>query len=184
MVDRACAMAEEHLAPVPVRLAHVRGVARAAERQSSTLAPADARTVVVAAWLHDVGYAPTVQRTGFHPVDGAQFVREAGFPNVVVSLVAHHTGAGVEAAERGLSESLACIPLPPGELLDTLTYADMTTGPDGEPIDAQERIAEILTRYGPDDPVHRAVQRSAPDLLAAVRRVESRFRAARAGQPR
>ncbi|ETB45481.1 phosphohydrolase, partial [Mycobacterium avium 10-5560] len=58
--------------------------------------------LVAAAWLHDIGYAPSVRRTGFHPLDGAEFVRSAGFGKLVASLVAFHTGAHVEASERGL----------------------------------------------------------------------------------
>jgi hypothetical protein len=51
----------------------------------------------------------------------------------------------------------------------------MTTGPDGNSTGAGERIAEILDRYGPDDPVHRAITLSAPHLTAAVARVADRL---------
>ena len=78
--------------------------------------------------------------------------------------------------ERGLAEQLATIDQPAGTaLLDALTYADMTTGPQGQFVAAADRIAEILSRYGPDDPVHRAVTRSRADLLAAVKRTEDRL---------
>lgn len=178
MVERAQAVAEERLASLTTRLAHVRGVAAAAERVTSLLTSEDASTLVAAAWLHDVGYAPTVRSTGFHPVDGALFVRGLAFPEMVVSLVAYHTGAAVEAVERGLEVDLGKIPPPSSELLDALTYADMTTGPDGDPVDADERLAEILTRYDSDDPVHRAVTRSRPELLSAVERTRQRLAAA------
>lgn len=185
MVERAQAVAEERLASLTTRLAHVRAVAAAAERVTPLLTAEEAETLVAAAWLHDVGYAPSVRSTGFHPLDGGLFVRGFGFPEMVVSLVAYHTGAAVEAAERGLEADLGKIPSPSSELLDALTYADLTTGPDGVPLSVDERIAEILRRYGPDEVVHRAVSRSAPDLLASAARVEERLaRAARAGQPR
>jgi len=98
----------------------------AAELMAAGLAAMDADAVVAAAWLHDVGYAPSVRSTSFHPVDGAVFVRAEGFPAVVVSLVAYHTGAAFEARERGLSDALAEFPEPPELLLDVLTCADMT----------------------------------------------------------
>lgn len=177
-------LAEQCLTALPQRLAHVRGVADAVGRGSAVLGAEDARTVMAAAWLHDVGYAPAVRWTGFHPVDGAWFVRDAGFSVVVVSLVAYHTGAVIEAEERGLSQQLAEFPAPPVELLDVLTFADMTTSPDGDGIGATRRIAEILTRYPDGDPVHRAVTRSAPELLAAVRRVEDRLAVSGSVQPR
>jgi hypothetical protein len=106
-------------------------------------------------------------------VDGAVFVRAEGFPAVVVSLVAYHTGAAFEARERGLSDALAEFPEPPELLLDVLTCADMTTGPDGSCVRAEDRVSEILPRYPEDNPVHRAIERSAPTLLAAVARVDA-----------
>jgi hypothetical protein len=44
--------------------------------------------MVMAAWLHDIGYAPELAVTGFHPLDGARFLRRAGADGQVVSLVA------------------------------------------------------------------------------------------------
>ena len=146
----------------------------AAELIAAGLASADAEAVVAAAWLHDVDYAPSVRRsTGFHPVDGAAFVRAEGFPAVVASLVAYHTAAVFEARERGLSDALAEFPEPPELLLDVLTCADMTTGPDGSRLRSEDRVSEILSRYPEDDPVHRAIERAAPTLLAAVARVDA-----------
>jgi hypothetical protein len=82
-----------------------------------------------------------------------------------VSLVAFHTGARIEAEERGLSSDLAAFTEPTQVPLDVLTFSDMTTDPDGVPISAPERIAEILSRYPDADPVHRAASRSAPNLV-------------------
>jgi hypothetical protein len=173
VVQRARRVAESRLAPLTTRLAHVRGVAAAAQGLVTRVDPLEADALVAAAWLHDVGYAPSVRSSGFHPVDGAVFVRAEGFPAVVVSLVAYHTGAVFEARERGLSEALAEFPQPPELLLDVLTCADMMTGPDGSPMRPEDRISEILSRYGEDDPVHRAITLSAPSLLAAVARVNA-----------
>ena len=64
--------------------------------------------------------------------------------------MAQHTGASVEAEERGLDDVLAAeFPVSDVDpfLLTALTYCDMTTGPDGSPVDVAERIAEILARY-------------------------------------
>ena len=40
----------------------------------------------------------------------------------------------------------------------------------------EERLAEILDRYPPTDPVHRAISESSEQLRAAVARVEARLR--------
>jgi putative nucleotidyltransferase with HDIG domain len=173
-VLRARVIAEQRLGSVAPRWAHVRGVAAAVELMATGLATIEVEAVVAAAWLHDVGYAPSVRRsTGFHPVDGALFVRAEGFPAVVVSLVAHHTGAVFEARERGLVDALAEFSEPPELLLDVLTCADMTTGPDGSRVRVEDRVREILSRYPEDDPVHRAIERATPTLLASVARIDA-----------
>jgi hypothetical protein len=142
----------------------------------SSLASAEERpAVVTAAWLHDVGYAPRLVVTGLHPLDGARYLRSEGWPELVVCLVAHHTGAEVEAEERGLSRELGEFDPPPEPLLDLVTTADLTTSPNGEEVDPEQRLAEIVHRYPPDDPVHRAVTRSGPSLVAADERVSRRL---------
>ena len=47
---------------------------------------------------------------------------------------------------------------------DLLCYADMTTGPDGQPLTVGTRLAEIRTRYGPDDVVTRFWEKAEPRL--------------------
>lgn len=170
LAQRARREAEARLAGQPRRLAHVRGVATAAELLSRRFDAQTADCLVAAAWLHDIGYASSVRQTGFHPLDGAKFARSTGFGELVASLVAFHTGAHAEAAERGLS-SLSAFGEPPSDVLDALTFCDLTTGPDGSPISPQDRLSDVLARYGPEDPVHRAVDAGREELLAAVRRV-------------
>ena len=107
-------------------------------------------------------------------MDGARYVRQQGQERLA-SLVAYHSGARFEAEERGLVDALAEFAPEDGPVLDALTYADMTTGPAGQRVELEERIAEILERYSPDDPVHRAVRRSHPILREAVDRTRARL---------
>jgi hypothetical protein len=44
----------------------------------------------------------------------------------------------------------------------------MTTSPRGLPVSFDERIAEIIRRYPPDDPVHRAILAGRSDLAKSV----------------
>ena len=68
----------------------------------------DADLVEAAAWLHDIGYSPDLVGTGFHPLDGARYLRDAWRASpLLCRLVANHTGALIEAEERGLAEELA-----------------------------------------------------------------------------
>lgn len=184
MGDRSPAWAR-HLAgrllaeALPRRWAHTQGVAAQARAVGPVLGW-DTELVESAAWLHDIGYAPALAVTGFHPLDGARYLRdEQDADPAVCALVAHHSGALVEAAERGLSQPLlAEFPLDAdwGELV-ALTYCDFTTGPGGERLSPEERVAEILSRYEPGSPVHRAVQTSAPSLLDQCREVTAAQRA-------
>jgi hypothetical protein len=167
---------------LPRRWAHSRGVAvRAAELRQ--ILGEDADLLVAAATLHDVGYAPRLAATGFHPLDGARFLRdEHSADERLTRLVANHSFALLEAEERGLLEVLeAEFPLLEDRLLvDALVYCDMTTTPDGERTTADARVAEILSRYGEDSIVGRFIRRAAPEIFAAVGRIEASL----AGQPR
>ncbi|MFB6556283.1 HD domain-containing protein [Streptomyces sp. NPDC056405] len=167
---------------LPRRWAHSRGVAARAAEVMRILGE-DADLLISAATLHDVGYAPHLAITGFHPLDGARFLRdELGADERLIRLVANHSFALLEAEERGLREELATeFPLLDDPLLvDALVYCDMTTTPDGGRTTAQERVAEIIDRYSADSVVGRFIRRAAPEIFAAVGRVE----AALAAQPR
>lgn len=127
-------------------------------------------SVVSAAWLHDIGYSPDLGVSGFHPLDGARFLQSVDCPDEVVALVAHHTGAAYEAEERALIEEWSELPTPGSAALDVLTMVDLAVGPAGQPLLDVDRIAGMLSRYGKDDPVFRAVTRSRDLLLASSAR--------------
>ncbi|WP_316574260.1 HD domain-containing protein [Nocardia canadensis] len=160
-------LARSYLRDLPRRLRHVEGVARHAERVAATVD--DPELLVVAAWLHDIGYSAELATTGFHPVDGAEFLRAQGASIRLCALVAHHSCACVEARRRG-------VPIAWEDertsLRDALWWADMTTTPSGEPTDVRSRIAEVLHRYGPGHVVTDSVSESAPELIAAADRTE------------
>lgn len=156
------------LATLPERLAHVAGVARTAATQTSV---AKIDELIAAAWLHDIGYASSIAFTGFHPLDGARFLKAVGYPDLVVSLVAFHSEATVEAEERGLLQDLLEFVPPPIDLVDALTFADMTTARDGSTTSIDDRLGEVFERYTPSDAVFRAVTRSESLLRNSVARV-------------
>lgn len=160
--------------PLPRRWAHVQGVAR----QARSLAPVlggEADLVVSAAWLHDIGYSPALVETGFHPLDGARYLRDIERADAVFcGLVAYHSCAMNEAEERGLAGQLVEEFKPAKPLLaDALTYCDMTTTPDGEWVAVEQRLSEIQTRYGSGHLVTRFIERSTNELIGAVKTVES-----------
>jgi len=169
-------LAESLLAELGARWLHVQRVGASADQMVGRLGlGADADVVRSAAWLHDVGYAPSLVQSGFHPLDGARFLRSRGAPELLVSLVAHHTGAEFEATGRGLGTELAVFEPPQQELLDVVTFADLTSGPDGAEVTVDERLREILRRYPDDHVVHEAIERSSPSLRAVAARMQTRL---------
>src|SRR5215217_3329337 len=117
IVDRAAALAEQFVAPLGRRWSHVQAVAARAREVALAVPEGDVETLVAAAWLHDIGYAEEIGHTGFHPLDGARFLRAREWPAALVNLVAHHSGARFEAAERGMSDELSEFPFADSPLL-------------------------------------------------------------------
>lgn len=136
----------------------------------------DGAVLVAAAWLHDIGYAPQVAETGFHPLDGARFLRSRGVDERVCALVAHHSAAMLKAELRGLADQLAAeFDREVSPVADALWFCDMTTGPDGQRVTVDERFDEIRARYGPGHVVTEFITRAAPVLSEAARRTQQRM---------
>lgn len=171
-IEDAAKLAETLLAEeLPRRWRHVRSVARRARWVAGKLSLSN--DLVAGAWLHDIGYALKLAETGFHPLDGARFLKRLGINGQVVCLVAYHSCAQIEAEVRGLGAELASEFRPGDPLLtDVLLYCDMTTGPDGDYVRPADRLVEIRGRYGPDHKVTQFVERAASEILTTAGRVE------------
>jgi HD domain len=173
--DIARSLLEE---PLPRRWAHVQAVAGTA-RGLSTILGKNAELLTAAAVLHDIGYSPSLRDSGFHSLDGARYLRDVQHADgMLCRLVAHHSCAIAEAEEYGLAADLAGeFKAAPRSLADALIYCDMTTGPDGQRMTVDQRLADIRARYGPAHPVTNALRRSAPELIAATARVTRKLSA-------
>lgn len=171
-------VAQVLLSGLPERWQHTVGVARRAEEVSVTVR-ADAPVLVAAAWLHDIGYAPVLRHTGFHPLDGARHLLANGWPARIAGLVAHHSEAYCVAQVQGLAGEFDTYPWERSAVSDALTYADQTMGPHGHPMTIEQRMADMLRRHGPGSANTAAHAQRAPRLLASVRRVEQRLAALR-----
>jgi putative nucleotidyltransferase with HDIG domain len=173
-VVRAADLATELLRTVGTRFAHTRMVASQATIVCDQLDEPWKSALVPAAWLHDIGYSQELARTGFHPLDGARYLRDGGWPPEVCRLVAWHTGAGVEADLRRLRAPLDDEFEPPvPRAAAAMAWADLTSSPSGELCSPQERLDEILHRYPPGSLVYRAVSVSRAQLLAAANEVDT-----------
>jgi hypothetical protein len=141
------------------RLAHSATVAAQIERVAGLVESEWRSPARDAAWLHDVGYHPDLALTGFHPLDGARWLRGRHWPDETCRLVAWHTQSFEEARLSGLATELAAEFDPPPLLAAcALAWADLTSSPSGERWGAERRLAEILDRYphGPSSTKRRA----------------------------
>lgn len=156
---------------LPQRWDHVSGVARRAQKVGSRLGRGE--HLVVASWLHDVGYATELSHSRFHPLDGARALRHWGVDEITCGLVAHHSAATHEAAVLGLLDELETFTNPDGLVRDLLWYLDMTTGPAGDRVSFDDRMDEVRDRYPADHYVSRALDGSMSDRRSAVARAEA-----------
>lgn len=153
--------AERFMPPLGRRWAHVRSVASLAA--SLPFDGEEHTRLVAAAYLHDIGYSPVLAMTGFHPLDGARYLRSVGEEDLAL-LVAHHTNAKYEAHLRGLEGYEDEFPFGDSVLDRALTFCDLSTSPDGEPITIEERVTELVDRYGRDSVTARAVLAGVPEF--------------------
>jgi len=147
LVRDAHMLAKSLLADDPRRLAHVRGAALIAGMASGALRVDQPETVVAAALLHDIGYAPAVARTGFHPLDGALFLAREGWPESVVLLVGHHSHAVLLAPYYRVHNAMALLDRVPGQAEDIITFSDLRAGANGMGAAPRDRIDDMRRRH-------------------------------------
>lgn len=162
-------------AGLPLRLAHV--LATGDRAMKLCYLPQDVcQRMAIAGVLHDIGYAPDLVDVGFHPIDGARFLRSDGWDEAIVNFVAHHSCAVIEAERRGLLDELRG-EFPRNDALphDELCFCDMTTGPAGQLMTVEQRLADIKERYGPGSIVGDSIAIAEPELLASVYRIQAKI---------
>lgn len=164
------------LADNPRRLAHSRAVATTASQLAEALLddPEERAVLVTAAWLHDIGYAPVLAKTGAHHLDGAIHLEEVG-EHRLACLVAHHGSGAAETVLRGFTDEIAQFPREMSLPADILTCCDLSCGPDGTRLSLDERLGEIRARYGDDHVVVRGLKADDDVIRGAFQRVEFRL---------
>lgn len=171
MTESAEQLTERLIKPLGERWEHTQAVVRQAHRLAEFFTPAEHDALLSASWLHDLGYAAAVAVTGFHPLDGARYLR-GKVDAQVVSLVAYHSSAAAEARARRLDAELADFERPPARLASALCWCDMTSGPAGEVMTLAQRLADVRDRYGAGHVVTRSLRDAEPQLVQAIHDVE------------
>lgn len=174
LIEWAEEQASTLLSPLGNRWLHVQGVAEKARSVSKAFSENDGTYLIAAAYLHDIGYAPSLKKTGFHPLDGAYYLRSHR-KNRLACLVAHHSEAQFEAHLRELLSELDIFPRQCSSISDALTYCDITTSSTGREITFQERILDIFSHYGDADIVSQAIHQAVPSLSLAVERTQKKL---------
>lgn len=162
-VAAARSLAATMLSSQPRRFRHVEGAARAAAHVAARLPELPRGILISAAWLHDIGHAPDVERSGFHPLDGAVFLDDGGWDPMIVRLVAHHSHARLLAPYYNVEAELTQFAPVAGMLADAVTFADVVAGVDGTGVTVEECINELRSRTG--------ATRAVPEIVR-----EARFR--------
>jgi hypothetical protein len=160
----ARSVAEQYMPALGRRWRHVQAVASLAD--SLPLQEGPKETLVAAAYVHDIGYADELALTGFHPLDGARFLHSVGQEDLA-RLVAHHSNARHESWLRGFEAYEEEFPYGATILDDALTFCDLATSPDGQRVSLEERVAELVERYGADHVTARAIVAGVPDFERA-----------------
>jgi HD domain len=175
MVNWAAEQASILLMPQGNRWLHVQGVVKMARLVGRIFEDEDYAYLIAAAYLHDIGYAPQLRQTGFHPLDGARFVLSSLGDMRLASLVAYHSEARFEAQLRGYAGELQAFPREQSAVTDALTYCDQIIDLTGLQVSLQERTTEVIQRYGETDIVTRAIHLSLPYVSLAVARTQQRL---------
>src|ERR1700687_4768665 len=109
IVEWTAKQAGTFLAPLGNRWLHTLGVVERAHEVGRILNEEDRVLLIAAAYLHDIGYAPSLKVTGFHPIDGAYYLLSQRQERLA-SIIAYHFESQYEAQLRGLAMELSKIP--------------------------------------------------------------------------
>ena len=156
------------------RWLHILCVVKLAEQIACILPPIEQDLLVSAAYLHDIGYAPSLKKTGFHPIDGARFIEGLGEYRLA-TIIAHHSGARFTAAMLHMTQELSHFPYKQSLLTRCLNFCDLHSGPSGQPFTLAQRRDDILARYGRNHIVSYSFLASLPSLKNDVSIVQRRL---------
>jgi hypothetical protein len=165
---------KEQMCKEPERLAHVLMIAKEVRKTAAVIATKHPHLKIdpdfsyCAALLHDIGYAPCAKNTGFHPSAGHDFLKAKGFEDLAEVIIGH-SSSPEEAEEKELKA------IKPSEDLvaKLITYWDMQVKQGGIIVSYEERLAEIIARYGEHSAIGRANLRAKPRIMLIFKEIEN-----------
>lgn len=163
----------EVFAGEPQRLRHLLVIAelvRQSARDINELNPGmnvDEVLAYCAALVHDIGYIDAARQTGFHPLDGYNFLCRHGAPQLA-RRIAGHSSSPEEAVLLGFT-------LPEYEediVAKLITYWDMQVKQGGEIAGYDERRQDIVQRYGEESVIARAHGLALPRIKQIIEEID------------
>lgn len=151
----------------PARLAHILTVATQVRTTAQQLAGGsgtpDVDLAYRSALLHDIGYAEALYDTGFHPIDGAQYLQRKGYADIADFIICHSN-----SPEQALLRGLPAISVSRHIIADLITYWDVQVTQGGKLVSYTERMEDIRKRYGEESPVWEAHTQAEPRIHAIM----------------
>lgn len=131
-----------------------------------------------AALLHDIGYLPAVKEylckytellpTGWHPVDGAYFLRSRGEERLADLIEGH--GNSLEVAKL---QHLATFTISTDLAAMIITFCDCQTDPTGKRVDYESRLEEIKLRKGASSVEVLAHEQAKPRIRQIIEEIKN-----------
>lgn len=149
------------------RLAHMRQASKTARRLVSQMNydSETAQKIVTAALFHDVGYSEKLNKTGFHPLDGAVYLAHCNAPEDMIMAVLWHSSTPIEIENMPeMKRIYSQFPAPNYDcpIHKTVAYCDFRTSPVGESYSFGQRIVELENRFGMDSVPPSIARRTLP----------------------
>lgn len=161
---------------MPARWTHALGALRLA-RTLEPVVGADVEVLAAAAVCHDLGYHPSLHRTGYPPLDLWAHLRQLGAPDRLANLCAHTIASRVEGDLRGHGVAYDPIPDEQTAVRDALWYCCLTVGTDGSRVRYSDRMSQARVRFADDPIVSQWMIDADEALVGATLRTEERMRA-------
>ncbi len=121
-------------------------------------------------YLHDVGYSPQLNQNNYHQLDGAIFANAQGFSKPVVAAVLFHSCAYESAIPSRpdlvdiYEQNFSLLDDVDRMFIDLVSYCDLHTSATGECVTLQERVDDVVIRYGEDHEVSRLMLANQPEF--------------------
>ncbi len=165
--DQTLEFIKNSFADSPKRLEHILQVAECVHSSANELG-LNAPLAYCAALLHDVGYLEELKVTGFHPIDGANFLSREGYPEIAALIVCHSN-----SPEQAHIKKLPEISISEDPIAKLITYWDVQTKQGGELVSYDQRLEDIVARYGEESDVTRAHRMAEPRIRKIIKEFSS-----------